>query len=160
MAQTKTNRRSTRMLTVGLILFTLSVIAISIVVTLGIRGAIDLSVFGIGEGARGSSYQNITLTDAQLECEQEAKDEYGERLRLFTVDNHSSRFDQKANRYKMFFKMDVYTSKKGPRQPREQFYVNCFVHGAKGSVTHFETLEDKEEAVKPQRKPESSVFGF
>ena len=159
MARTKKTNRSTRRLTAGVIAAAIGVIGLSIVVTLGVRGSIDLSVFGIGEGNDGG-YRNITLTDAQLECEKEARKEFGERLRFITVDSHSSRYDQKLNRYKMFFGLDVYPKRGKNRDIAVHYFLNCFVHGSRGSVTHFESLEDKEVASEPQRKPEGNIFGF
>jgi len=135
------------------------VIALSILVTLGVKGYVDLSVVGIGSGNSGASYRNITLTDAQLECEKEARKDFGERLRLITVDSHSSRYDEKLNRYKMFFHLDVY-----PKRDKDSitvpYFLNCYVHGSRGSVTHFESLEDKEVTTQPLRKPEGNMFGF
>lgn len=160
MARSKKSRRSTRMLTVGVIIFAAGVIALPIVVTLGVRGVIDLSFIGIGDGSGNQGYRNITLTDAQLECEREARDEFGDRLRLITVDMHSSRYDQKLNRYKMFFNLDVYPKRGKNKNIPVPYFLNCYVHGSRGSVTHFESLEDKESSPQPQRRPEGNIFGF
>ena len=113
-----------------------------------------------GGGDSNSGYRNVTLTDAQLECEKEARDEFGERLRLITVDSHSSRYDQKLNRYKMFFNLDVYPKRGKNRDIAVPYFVNCYVHGSRGSVTHFESLEDKEVTSQPLRKPSGNIFGF
>jgi hypothetical protein len=136
------------------------VIGLAIVVTLGVRGVLDLSVVGIGGGGDNSGYRNITLTDAQLECEKEARKEFGQRLRMITVDSHSSRYDQKINRYKMFFSLDVYPKRGKNKDIAVPYFLNCYVHGSRGSVTHFESMEDKEATPQPQRKPEGNIFGF
>lgn len=160
MARPRPTNRSTRRLTVGVIASSLSVIALSIVVTLGVVGKVNLSAMGVGDGGNNAGYRNITLTDAQLECEQEARKEFGERLRLITVDSHSSRYDQKMNRYKMFFALDVYPKRGKDRETAVPYFLNCYVHGSRGSVTHFESLEDKEVATQSQREPTGNIFGF
>lgn len=157
MAPSKTNGRSTRRLTVGVIAGAVSVIGAAIVATLGANGVIDL---GIGDGSSNKGYRNITLTDAQLECEQEARREFGQRLRMITIDNHSSRYDRKINRYKMFFDLDMYPKKGKNKNTAVPYFLNCTIHGSRGSVTHFEVLEDKEMSPQPHRKPEGNIFGF
>lgn len=159
MPQSANKNRSTRRVTAGVILGAICVIALSVVVTLGVQGSIDLSVIGLG-GGESSGYRNVTLTDAQLECEKEARREFGERLRLITVDSHSSRYDEKINRYKMFFSLDVYPKRGDNKEIAVPYFLNCYVHAGRGSVTHFESLEDKELAGQPQRKPTGNIFGF
>ncbi len=160
MVRSKKRRRSTRGLTVGVIAGSGGVIGLAIVATLAINGQIDLSFIGVGSGNADKGYRNITLTDAQLECEQEARDEFGKRLHLITVDSHSSRFERKTNRYKMFFNVDVYPKRGKNKDIAVPHFVNCFVHGSRGSVVHFESVEDKEYSPQPQREAKGNIFGF
>lgn len=160
MARSKRRRRSTRGLTVGVIAGSSGVIALAIIATLTVTGQIDLSYFGIAGGSGKNGYRNITLTDAQLECEQEAKDEFGKRLHLITLDRHSSRFEKKSNRFKMFFNVDVYPKRGKNTDIAVPHFLNCFVHGSRGSVVHFESVEDKEYSPRPQRQSTGNIFGF
>jgi hypothetical protein len=79
---------------------------------------------------------------------------------MITIDSHSSRYDQKINRYKMFFNLDVYPKRGKDKEIAAPYFLNCYVHGSRGSVTHFESMEDKETSPQPQRKPEGNIFGF
>ncbi|WP_460241676.1 hypothetical protein [Aurantivibrio infirmus] len=152
------SRRSTPLRAVGFIGGAIGVIGVSIVVTLYVSGEIDFNFSGSDKDENGG-YRNVTHTDAQLSCEAEAKDEFGERLRLLTPDAHSSRFDEKANRYKLFFHADLYPGNERGNVSQRHF-VNCFVHGSRGTVVNFESMPEKEVGAKPIRESDSNVFGF
>ena len=160
MGPSKKTRRSTRGLTVGVIIATASVIGFTIAITLGLSGELGLRSFALGGGASDDDYRNVTLTDAQLECEKEAREEFGERLWIITLDSHSSRYEGNINRYKMFFNLDVYPERGKNTNIAVPYLLNCTVHGSRGFVTHFESLEYKDFKPQPQRKPEGNIFGF
>ena len=144
--------------TAGVIVASGAAIIGLVVTALFISGTVTLEMLGFGgDGAGG--YRNITLVDAQLVCEAEARKEFAERLKSITVDSHSSRFDEKSNRYKMYFDVDMYP-KRGNKNIAVNHFLNCFVHGSRGSVTHFESVEDREEGPKPIRETEGRIFGF
>lgn len=154
-------RRLTKPKAVGIILGSFSVIGCSILVTLALRGELSLTAFGFA-GAGGTGYRNVTLTDALLKCQEKARDQFGDRLKHITFDSHSSRYDQKSNRYKMFFNLELYPRRMGQNAKANAtpHFLNCFVHGSRGSVTHFESVEDVQESTSPRRKPEGGLFGF
>lgn len=158
MKQNSKSRRSTPLRAVGFIGGAISVIGLSIVVTLYLSGEFNFSFSQNGKDESGG-YKNITQTDASLRCEAEARDKFGERLKVLSQDSHSSRFDQKANRYKLFFSVVLH-----PKNERggvsERYYINCFVHGSRGTVVNFESLQEKEVGAKPIRESDSNVFGF
>lgn len=160
MARLKKHRRSTLGLTVGVIATLAGVIGLIIIVTLGFKGQLDLSFKGIEKGSDKESYRNVTLTDAQIECEQKARVEIGDQLRLITLDQHSSRFEEKPNRYKLFFSVDVYPEGESTHGNSDPFLLNCFVHGSHGLVTNFELLKVIEHKAKPHRQSGENVFGF
>ncbi len=121
---------------------------------------VDLEMIkSVLSGDGGGGYQNVTLTDAQLACQEKARDRFGKRLRTITYDSHSSRYDKSMNRYKMFFNLDIYPKKRENNQT-VNYYVNCFVHGSRGSVTHFESVENKPVKTSPLREPDGNIFGF
>jgi len=158
MKQNSKSRRSTPLRAVGFIGGAICVIGVSIVVTLYLGGKYD---FGFSQNGKDESggYKNVTHTDALLRCEEEVRDEFGERLKVLSPDVHSSRFDQKANRYKLFFSAILHP-KKGRGGVSERYYINCFVHGSRGTVVNFESLQEKEMDAKPIRESDSNVFGF
>lgn len=143
--------------TAGVITASILAIATLVATALFISGTLTLEMFGLGGDDGG--YRNITLVDAQLVCEAEARKEFAKRLKSITVDSHSSRFDEKSNRYKMYFNIDMYP-KRGDSNIAVNHFLNCFVHGSRGSITHFESVEDREEGPKPIRETEGHIFGF
>ncbi|MGH1471835.1 MAG: hypothetical protein ACRBCS_11615 [Cellvibrionaceae bacterium] len=150
--------RSTNRQTVGILVVALGVIGAAIVVTLLLRKELNLSVLGLDDGVSGG-YQNITLTDAQLTCHELAKSKYGKRLKYISVDGHSSRFEDKDNRFRIFFKMDLYPRMKSAGDRADEYYINCYVHGSRGNVTHFEAIENKEVSPSPLGD-EGGLFGI
>lgn len=159
MTESAKPRRSTTAQTVGVLVVALSVIALSVVATLGFSGNLDLSSFGIG-GSGENTYRNITFTDAQLACEEEARKDFGNRLKLITLDTASSRFDASSNRYRMYFKLSMLPRLGANRDIPVNFFLNCFVHGGRGKVTHFESVEDKEDSVRPIRENTRGPWGL
>lgn len=144
---------------------TVAVISVSVfaVVSLIIAGIFIGGGFtweAIGLGGENAGYRNITLTDAQFACEKEARAEYGDRLVTVTIDALSSRYDEKNNRFRMYFNLDMYPRRGKDKNIPLNYFLNCFVHGSRGHVTHFESVENKEEDPKPIRKTEGNVFGF
>lgn len=153
------SRRSTNRQTVGILVAAVSVIGAAIMVTLAFREDLNLSMIGIGDGG-SKGYRNVTLTDAQLTCQEEARSKYGKRLEYLSVDGHSSRFEEKDNRFKIFFNMNLYPRLKRQGERADEYYVNCYVHGSRGNVTHFEAMEKRKAKVSPLKKKQESLFGF
>ncbi len=156
----KTNpHRSTKRQAVGIVAIAIGVIGVAIVVTLLFRGDLDLSVVGLdGLGIGGSGeYRNITMTDAQVSCRDLAKSKYGKRLKYISLDGHSSRFEKDDKRFKVYFTMGLYPRLTNGRA--DDFYLNCFVDGSRGNVTHFEAIENRS-ARSTAEGEKSGLFGF
>ncbi|MGI1679235.1 MAG: hypothetical protein K6L75_10915 [Cellvibrionaceae bacterium] len=158
MTKKNSPHRSTNRQTVGIVVSALGVIGAAIMVTLFLRDEFTLSVSGLGAGGSGG-YQNITLTDAQISCHELAKSKYGKRLKYISVDGHSSRFEEKDNRFRIYFNMDLYPRMKSEGDKADEFFINCYVHGSRGSVTHFEAIENKESSPGPLGEDQGGLFG-
>ena len=126
------------------ILFVCSAIAtivISIVLTLVFTGNLDLRFSSNEQG-----YQNITLTDASISCENTARNEFGKRLKNLFIDNHSSRYEHAHFTYKIFLQIEA-TNK---ANKSTLHYINCYINASNGKMTKFEIYENKD-------APKSSV---
>lgn len=136
----------------GLVLL---VIAMSVGGTLYVSGAFSGDYFGRGSAAR----KNITLTDAQVLCENRSRRELGRRIRNLSVDNHSSRYDDFDDRFKIFFTADLFEneSRKGFTK---MFYINCYTRTDRELVTTFEVTEDAEFKPRAIRERRGGAFGF
>lgn len=127
------------------------IIATSIVTTLWFSGVL----WGRGDS---TGYINTTFTDAQLQCEAEIKQSYGQQLRSLTFDSHSSRFDQSSHQYKIFFKAQMAGS--NSTVAASSFYLSCFVSAERGKITALEAFEKKESQTEAIRKEEGGIFGW
>ena len=158
--KTGNKRRGTsKAQTIGIVIVSILAITSFMATALFAGGQLTLEMFGFSGGDDGG-YRNITLTDAQLICEKEAHDEFAQRLKMITVDSHSSRYDEKSNRYKMFFDLDMYPKRGKEKSIATNHFLNCFVHGSRGTITHFESVEDTEEESSPIRQKGGNLFGF
>ena len=159
MAKPSEKRGTSNTKTTGIAILLLFVIVCGFVATLLFRDNLDLAGFFGGVGGGSGGYKNVTLTDAAIECQTFAEEKFGERLRFITLDRHSSRYDERSNRFKMYYRLDLYGRNKTSGQTTE-YFLNCFVHASRGSVTHFESVENKRQDPEAHRKPGSGFFGI
>lgn len=131
-------RRVLEFAAVAVVLVMLSVFA-----TLFATGAIDLSGFKRSDGEGGVAYRNVTLTDVQLECMDYAADELGARIKTINVDDHSSRYDPRSDRFKIFLEAELYDEGASTGRTKH-FYINCFSRANRLAITTFELLEDRD----------------
>lgn len=126
------------------------IIAASVVTTVWISGVL---------GGRGSTsgYQNVTFTDAVLNCESQVRQTYRSQLQNLTLDDHSSRFDQPSYQYKIFFKAQM-SSKAGTTA--SDFYLNCYVSADRGNIATLDAYEQKEAQTEAIRKDQGGLFGW
>lgn len=136
-----------------LLVLTLAIIILSVVTTLWIRGVL-LPVRG-----QAKTLQNVTLTDAVMSCENEIRSIYKSRLRYLTLDNLSSRYDNSAKIYRVFFLADIQIDK-SQTTPEAQFLVSCHVNAGRGDIIGIEALEKRETTTEPIRKREGGIFGW
>ena len=106
-----------------------------------------------GEGAVGERY--ATMTDAQVICEERAREVFGARIRTLTMDNHSSRLDKKAGLFRVFMQADLY-SNDSRQGTAVRHYINCFTRIDRVAITSFQFAKDGEN----MKEPGGSVFGF
>ncbi|MBX2809645.1 MAG: hypothetical protein KTR20_13555 [Cellvibrionaceae bacterium] len=149
-ADTQQKKRASFLQLAGLIVLLLLLMVTSVVTSLMAVGIVDLFPEG--------SAQVQSMTDAQFICDKALRSEYGQTLRSFVVDDHSSHFDGQSSRYKMFYEMDMYREgNKG--QGVNRFYVNCFV-SANGRIRNLELFEEKTYTPKAVRRTKGNAFGL
>lgn len=136
-----------------LLVIVLVIIALSVLSTLWFRG-----VFSSEENGR-PNYQNITLTDAVIVCEKEIRSVHKQRLRHLTLDNLSSRYEEVANLYRVFFIADLQLSKEAGA-PSSAFLIGCFVGAKRGNIKGLELFEKKENTTEPIQKRDGGIFGW
>lgn len=129
------------------------IIAASVISTLWVAGLL----FGDGD-EEGKGYRNITFTDAVLSCQKQSRGAFGSKLIQLTLDDHSSRFDQPTNLYKIFYRAQLSDSENDSGQ--SDHYVNCFVNAEKGRVSYFESMEEKSLKTEAIRKDNGGIFGW
>lgn len=140
-----------KLLVAGIAILFLAVAAL----TLGFLG--KEAFWSSSNNHSGSGYRNVTFTDAVLECEASTRSEYADRLKSLVVDNHSSRYDDRAFLYKIFFEADMISEDSGEVSLH---YVNCFVASESGKIDKFELWEDRDEESGPQKKKTTNAFGY
>lgn len=136
-----------------LLAIVLVIIALSVISTLWLRG-----IFSSGDD-EGRNYQNITLTDAVITCENEIRSVHKQRLRHLTLDNLSSRYDKAANLYRVFFVADLQFGKEAGT-PSSTFLIGCFVSAKRGKIKGLELFEKKESTTEPIQKRDGGIFGW
>lgn len=117
--------------------------------------AIDLSGFEGDSGAGGGKARFTNMADAQVLCEERAKEVFGQRIRTLVVDNHSTRLDQQAGLFKVFMEADLYAGDNRQGTP-VRHYINCFTRTNKQSIASFQFAKDGE----GMKDAGGSVFGF
>ena len=107
-------------------------------------------------------YRNVTFTDAMLTCQRYIRERYKDRVRQVTLDSHSSRWEQSAGQYKLFFRAVIAGRKKTNSQSNStaDFWINCDVSGRKGSIRDFDVIEDKSQKSEVQRRDDGGLFGW
>lgn len=136
-----------------LLAIVLVIMLMSVTSTLWVRG-----FFGSAEDD-GQSYQNITLTDAIVTCENDIRRRYGNQLRHLTLDNLSSRYDRAANLYRVFFAADMPMGKDA-RAPSKPVVVSCVAEAKQGKINGIELFEKKDDAAEPIKKRDGGIFGW
>lgn len=128
------------------------IILISVALTLWLSGVFR------PDSESNPGYQNITFTDATIACENKARAAHGATLQQLVMDGHSSRFDSRRERYKIFFTATMGSLK--AENGVAEFYINCFVSTYRGRITSFEIYEKKEDSTDAIRKDKGGIFGW
>lgn len=133
------------------------IVAVSIITTLYITGVSS----SLG-GRESSGYNNVTFTDAVITCEEQTRQAYKGELQSLVLDDHSSRFEQRSNTYKIFFNasMGGKSSRNRGEAGPSVFFINCYVNGSQGRISSYEAYEDKEMTTKAIRKDDGGLFGW
>lgn len=146
------SKKTVRHQRLWLLVIVLTVMLASAISTLWLRGFFESG----GDDEKG--YQNITLTDAIITCENQIRHNYKNQLRHVTLDNLSSRYDRTANLYRVFFTADLQTG--NTRAPSKPVLVSCLVEGARGKVKELDLFEKTENAAEPIKKRDGGIFGW
>jgi hypothetical protein len=103
-------------------------------------------------------YQNVTFTDAVIQCQNAARAQFDVLLQTLTMDDLSSRQDHDSELYRIFFNAQV---AKSPNDPDAvEFYISCLVNARHGNIAEYNALEKKERASEPIRKNKGGIFGW
>lgn len=148
----KSKKKSTRSYgqLISLIAALVILLSISTATTMMLTGAISIYEPGIGK--------LDTIAEAQQLCDKTIRRDYPD-MRSFAVDDRSSRFDERINRYKMFYTVDLY--RKGKQQKGiDHYYLNCFVDPVIGRVSVFEMLKAEDYSPKAIRNKGGNTFGM
>lgn len=114
--------------------------------------------FFLDHGQKGEDYQNITFTDAVLKCENATRVRYKNLLQNLTMDDLSSRLDNGANLYRIFFIAQITQS---PRDSAAvDMYVSCLINAQNGLIAEYEVLQKREPTSEPIRKDKGGIFGW
>lgn len=137
---------------VAVIVGAVIMIGVSVVGTLYASGKLS----GFTNPLAKKAYQNVTLTDAYVVCEAEIKDEFEDRIKSLAMDDHSSRYDARDRRFKIFANIELYEGE-GRGAVADDYFVNCFVRGDNGRISTFDYGKDAESTGAPDT---SNPFGF
>lgn len=112
------------------------IIALCAISTVYIKGG-TATVKAVGKRltqALGGNFYSPTMTDAQMACEDATRDNFGKRLRIFTMDSFSSRENRAEHIYQMYVEVELYEF--NDRKGRAWlYYVRCEVGTDSGDVS-------------------------
>ena len=136
-----------------MILAALGVIVVSVATTLLFS---DVLFARLG-GQSNSGYNQVTFTDAVVQCQQMVRAEFKTKLSHVVLDDHSSRFDQASNQYRIFFNAQ---QTKPKSEEDAGYYVSCMVNASTGRITEMEGAETKDSPTEAVRKEDGGMFGW
>lgn len=113
-------------------------------------------IIGSKDGEGEGGYQNTSLTDALLTCENRIEKRYGDRVKYLTTNDHSNRYSYKSHEYLIFF--ELHLRDKGAKT-FEPHYANCFVRAKNGKINKFAITKDSPERYKPEKDDGLNAFG-
>ena len=114
---------------------------------------IQLQASGSGDG---SSYRSVTMTDAYLDCENRLKSQLGTKLKSYGADNLSTRYNQKKERFLIFFRAQV---KEVGSAGMVDNYITCEVSKS-GRIQSFFVALENETGDGIERKEKGNPFGY
>lgn len=132
----------------------IALVVLSCVGTLYATGALTGDRFG-----KSVVMKRMTLMDAQLLCDAEARKQLGERIRSIAPDSHSSRYDDRSDRFMIFYTADLYEDDSRRGFPKN-YFVNCYTRSDREQISHFEASEDAELRTRVIRDRKGGAFGY
>ena len=114
----------------------------------------------MGMGRSKGVYKNVTFTDALLECQSYTRERYGDSLKRLTFDAHSSRWEQAAGVYKLFFAADMAGRSAAPGDETSEFFIACDISGRSGKLRDYDALQNKAQKPEAQRMNDGGLFGW
>lgn len=136
---------------IWLVLVFVVLVSISALSTLVVTGNIEL----VPEKGEPVGY----IGDAENICDKTIREEHGNNINAFAVDDHSSRMDEGSGQYKLYYTLTLYEGS-SQKSGVKDFFVNCFVSASRGVVSRVEYLEQKDFKPKVIRREHGNVFGF
>ncbi len=135
------------------------IITLSVLATLHVLD-VPLGHFALQGGElREENYHHATMTDAQLGCQQQAREAFKSRIKTLHMDSFSSRYDEALGQYKIFLEAMIYpdSDRAGPLR---ELFITCVVHAQSGEIESFQFAGDSEGEVNPDGKEPTNYFGL
>ncbi len=99
------------------------------------------------------------VSDAEAVCGKRVRQDQGAALSSMAVDDHSSYFDEKNNRFKLFYEVEVFNGS-DKQSGVKRLFVNCVVASSNSAISRMEYLEEGEFKPKAIRREHGNAFGF
>lgn len=141
----------------GLVIFALVMIGLSIGSTLYLSGAFE-GIWGQSDAQGRERYKHLTMTDAEYACEQRARETFGDRLKVLSVDRFSSRLDSTAQMFRVFMEAEIYPGGDQQGVPRQTF-INCYTALHEPEILLFQYARDGHQFIAPGEE-ERGLFGL
>ena len=133
------------------ILIGIAIIGASVFTTLWFSGVLR------GSEGRGG-YQHVSFTDAALQCESQVRKMYEGRLLVLSLDDHSSRFDESYDLFRIFLKAQIKSARS--ESGVSDFLINCYVNAEHGKIATLDAYEQKESQTEAIRQDDGGIFGW
>lgn len=129
---------------------------ITILITLLVFASVGLTtlvVIGGGESSSEDGYVNVTTTDAYLSCSRRLREEVGDQLQSYSMDNISTRYDSDRKKHLIFIKANFNSD----NRQIENGYVSCEV-ASSGRIREFDIRVEGSKG--PKTRSGGNAFGF
>lgn len=128
---------------------------ITILITLLVFASVGFTTLIVIGGRESASegYANVTMTDAYLSCSRRLREEVGDQLQSYSMDNLSTRYDSERKKHLIFIKANFNMD----NRQIENGYVSCEV-ASSGRIREFDIRVDGSKG--PKTRSGGNAFGF
>ncbi|GAB2188452.1 hypothetical protein MAH1_00580 [Sessilibacter sp. MAH1] len=128
---------------------------ITILITLLVFASVGFTTLIVIGGRESASegYVNVTMTDAYLSCSRRLREEAGDQLQSYSMDNLSTRYDSERKKHLIFIKANFNMD----NRQIENGYVSCEV-ASSGRIREFDIRVDGSKG--PKTRSGGNAFGF